>query len=311
MAAPKEISKARCGDGALRRYEHVSPTLGGVTMKYSVYVPDGESSEKFPVVFWLSGLTCTDENFSQKAGAFPTAAKLRLILVLPDTSPRGEDVPDDAAWDFGQGAGFYLNATTEKFKKHYNMLDYVTKELHDLVMANQPVLPGKVSIMGHSMGGHGALTIALKNPGKYCSVSAFAPIANPSQVPWGQKAFSQYLGDDKSAWNEYDTVELLKKYEGPPVRILVDQGTADSFLKDQLKPESLQAVCEEKGVICNLRMREGHGHSYDFISTYIQDHLQYHASNLTGMLRWCPDQLPTASVYSQAAGRCRRPRARR
>jgi len=319
MAGPlKELSSVRCFEGMLRRYEHESSTLGGLAMKFAVYIPDAQAqdaasaakkprteSEKFPAVFWLSGLTCTDENFAQKAGAFETACALRLVLVLPDTSPRGEGVPDEEpkTYDFGQGAGFYLNATTDKYRQHYNMLDYVTKELHDLVLAHMPIIAGKVSIMGHSMGGHGALTIALKNPGKYRSVSAFAPICNPTDAPWGKKALPLYLGDDEAAWKEYDTVELLKKYEGPPVRLLVDQGTSDNFLKEQLKPEALKAVCEEKGVVLNLRMREGHDHSYFFISTYIKDHLQFHASQLTGMLRWCPDSLPSASAYSEGSGK--------
>jgi len=302
----KEISSVRCFDGNLKRFEHVSPTLGGVTMKFAVYTPDAAATAKLPVVFWLSGLTCTDENFSQKAGAFEAASQLRLVLVMPDTSPRGDDVPDEEpkTYDFGAGAGFYLNATTDKYKKHYNMYDYVTKELRDIILKDFPVLPDKVGITGHSMGGHGALTIALKNPGLYKSVSAFAPIVNPTKVPWGQKALPLYLGDDKETWKAYDTVELVKKYEGPPQRFLVDQGSADNFLSEQLKPETLEKACAEKGIMLTLRMREGHDHSYFFISTYIKDHLQYHASQLTGLLRWCPDAgtAPSPSVYSDPAG---------
>jgi len=305
MAELKEISAVRVCDGVLKRYEHVSSVLGGVTMKFAVYTPPGVEGQRFPAVYWLSGLTCTDENFSQKAGAFGAATKLGLVLILPDTSPRGDGVPDEEekSYDFGVGAGFYLNATSEKYKTHYNMLDYITKELPVIVQSNMPVIPEKVSIMGHSMGGHGALTIALKNPGVFCSVSAFAPIANPTQCPWGQKAFPLYLGPDVESWKAYDTVELIKTYSGPHLRMLVDQGTGDNFLKDQLKPEALQAACDEKGINLCLRLQEGYDHSYYFMSTFIEDHLRYHASHLTGVLRWCPDAglLPSPAVYSNAS----------
>jgi S-(hydroxymethyl)glutathione dehydrogenase / alcohol dehydrogenase len=302
IAMAKEISSVRVFGGSLKRYEHTSPVLGGCTMKFAAFIPETQDGRKLPVAYWLSGLTCNDENFSQKAGAFETAASLGIVIVLPDTSPRGDDVPDEEphVWDFGHGAGFYLNATTEKYKKHYNMLDYITKELPSLVKDLLPILPEKASIFGHSMGGHGALTIALKNPGMFRSVSAFAPICNPIDSPWGKKAFPLYLGPDEESWKEYDTVELLRKYSGPPLRLLVDQGTADSFLKEQLKPEALQKVCDEKGVALTLRMQEGYDHGYFFITTFVQDHLKYHASHLTGVLSWCPDAglLPSASVYS-------------
>merc|ERR1719291_1441497 len=233
-----------------------------------------------------------------------TAAALGLLLVMPDTSPRGDDVPDEdpKAYDFGAGAGFYLNATTDKYKKHYNMLDYVTKELPSLVKDALPVLPDRFGIMGHSMGGHGALTIALRNPGAYRSVSAFAPIVNPTEAPWGKKAFPLYLGDNQETWKEYDAVELIKKYSGPPVRLLVDQGTSDNFLKEQLKPWALKAACDEKGIALTLRMQEGYDHSYYFISTFIKDHLEFHASQLTGKLRWCPSpgQVPGAPAPAAA-----------
>lgn len=297
----KEVESKRIFGGFLKRFEHTSNVLGGCTMKFAAYIPEAAAERKLPVVYWLSGLTCTDQNFSEKAGAFEAANNLGLILVLPDTSPRGEGVPDEDphAYDFGLGAGFYLNATTDKYKKHYNMLDYVTKELPEIVTGGLlPCDPTKASIMGHSMGGHGALTIALKNPGKYKSVSAFAPIGNPTEAPWGKKAFPLYLGSDAETYKEYDTVELLKKYAGPPIRVLVDQGTSDNFLKEQLMPENLQKACDEKGIALYLRMQEGYDHSYYFISTFIQDHLKYHASMLTGVLRWCPDSLPSASVYS-------------
>jgi S-(hydroxymethyl)glutathione dehydrogenase/alcohol dehydrogenase len=295
------VSSVRCFRGYLKRFEHVSDTLGGCKMKFAAYVPDGDASTKFATIFWLSGLTCTDENFSQKAGAFEAAADLGLLLIMPDTSPRGDDVPDEdpKTYDFGIGAGFYLNATSDKYKKHYNMLDYVTKELPELVNSELPAKPGSVGIMGHSMGGHGALTIALKNPGAYKSVSAFAPITNPTQCPWGKKALPLYLGADQATWKEYDTVELVKKYEGPPLRLLVDQGTADNFLKEQLKPEALKTACDEKGMALFLRMQEGYDHSYYFIQSFIQDHLRFHAAHLSGLIRWCPDagMLPSPSVF--------------
>eukprot|EP00928_Gymnodinium_smaydae_P001837 TRINITY_DN1065_c0_g1_i1.p1 TRINITY_DN1065_c0_g1~~TRINITY_DN1065_c0_g1_i1.p1 ORF type:complete len:702 (+),score=165.32 TRINITY_DN1065_c0_g1_i1:144-2108(+) len=277
-------------------------------MVFAVFVPKGEAGRKFPLVYWLSGLTCTDENFSQKAGAFGAAARCGLALVLPDTSPRGDDVPDEEpkVYDFGKGAGFYLNATTDKYKKHYNMYDYITKELPSVLQSLSAPLSldvENVSICGHSMGGHGAMTIALKNPGKYKSVSAFAPICHPTDCPWGKKAFPLYLGNDEKAWKEYDTVELIKAYTGAPIRFLVDQGTADNFLTEQLKPETLEAACAEKGFPLTLRRREGFDHSYYFISSFIEDHLKYHASHLTGVLRWCPDagMVPVPSVYSGPA----------
>jgi len=276
-------------------------------MRFTVFVPkEGLEGTPLPVVYWLSGLTCTDENFTQKGGAFQTAAELGLILVIPDTSPRGDGVPDEdpKSYDFGVGAGFYLNATEEKYSVHYNMLDYITKELPALVSAAFAILPGKASIMGHSMGGHGALTIALKNPGMYRSVSAFAPITNPTQVPWGQKAFPIYLGADEAKWKEYDTVELVKGYDGPTMRLLVDQGSADDFLEEQLRPQALEAACESKGLPLTLRMQEGYDHSYFFMSTFMSDHLHYHASNLTGVLSWCPPpgKLLSPSVYSSPGG---------
>lgn len=274
-------------------------------MRFTVFVPErGLRGDALPVVFWLSGLTCTDENFAQKAGAFESACELGLILVMPDTSPRGEGVPDEdpKEYDFGVGAGFYLNATAEKYKTHYNMLDYITKELPEMVSQVCKTLPGRASIMGHSMGGHGALTIALKNPGVYKSVSAFAPITNPINAPWGQKAFPLYLGADESKWKEYDTVELVKAYSGPPVRLLVDQGSADSFLEQQLRPDALKTACDDKGMPLTLRMQEGYDHSYYFIQTFIKDHLHFHASHLCGMLSWTsPTAMkPAASVYSSA-----------
>lgn len=302
MAGAKEISAVRCFGGTLKRFEHTSEALGGCTMKFAAYIPEGAADKKFPVVLWLSGLTCTDENFSQKAGAFEAANSLQLVLVMPDTSPRGDDVPDEEpkTYDFGKGAGFYLNATTDKYKTHYNMLNYISKELPGLMRSSLPIVPDRMGIMGHSMGGHGALTMALKSAGVYRSVSAFAPITNPTDAPWGKKAFPLYLGDDEEAWKAFDTVELVRRYNGPPIRLLVDQGTADGFLNDQLKPWALKSVCEERGINLTLRMQEGYDHSYYFISTFIKDHLDFHASHLTGLLRWCPDAgiVPAPSVYA-------------
>jgi len=298
----EEIAKIKVAGGYVQRFKHTSAVCGGCSMTFAVFVPEGEEGRKYPVVYWLSGLTCTDENFSQKAGAFQAAAENGLVLILPDTSPRGEGVPDEDphTYDFGVGAGFYLNATTEKYKKHYNMLDYITKELPALLKGSTlPIIADKASIFGHSMGGHGALTIALKNPGMYKSVSAFAPICHPIECPWGQKALPLYLGDDKESWKQYDAVELIKGYSGPPMRLLVDQGTKDNFLpQNQLQPETLKAACEEKGIALTLRMQEGYDHSYYFMNAFVGDHLKYHASYLTGQLSWLPPTVPSASVYS-------------
>lgn len=303
MAPPEllEIAKHRCFKGTLYRFEHISPVLGDCTMKLSTFVPSGKG--KFPGVIWLSGLTCTDESLAQRASsALEFAQELQLILIMPDTSPRGEGVPDEdpKAFDVGIGASFYVNATTEKYKKHYQMLDYITQELPSMVAAKLPLLQSRLGIMGHSMGGHGALVAALRYPELYRSVSAFAPIVHPTESPWGQKAFSLYLGEDHKAWAAYDTLELLKRYKGPPKRLLVDQGLADPFLSEQLKPGLLKALCDEKGLALTLRNQQDYDHSYYFISSFIQDHLKYHASFLTGVLKWCPDpEHPlAASVYS-------------
>ncbi|CAL1172499.1 unnamed protein product [Cladocopium goreaui] len=303
MAPPEllEIAEHRCFKGTLYRFEHISPVLGDCTMKLSTFVPSGKG--KFPGVIWLSGLTGTDESLAQRASsALEVAQELQLILIMPDTSPRGEGVPDEdpKAFDFGVGASFYVNATTQKYKKHYQMLDYITQELPSMVAAKLPLLQHRLGIMGHSMGGHGALVAALRYPELYRSVSAFSPIVHPTESPWGQKAFSLYLGEDPESWRQYDTLELLKQYKGPPKRLLVDQGLADPFLSEQLKPGLLKALCDEKGLALTLRNQQDYDHSYYFISSFIQDHLQYHASFLTGVLRWCPDaDHPLApSVYS-------------
>jgi len=274
-------STTRVAQGWLKRVQHTSSTLGGIPSVFAIYQPDVCTFRKLPVVYWLSGLTCTDENFSQKAGAFQAACDHQVVLVMPDTSPRGDGVPDEdpKVYDFGVGAGFYLNAITEKYKKHYNMYDYVVKELPDLVESSFDVAPLR-SISGHSMGGHGALTIALKNPDRYTSVSAFAPICNPTNVPWGTKALSLYLGDAKEAWKQYDACELIRNYKGKDLHILCDQGTADNFLcgdVNQLQPLAFIAAAQEAKVPVTFRMQAGFDHSYYFMSTFIGEHIAHHA----------------------------------
>lgn len=250
-------------------------------MVFAVYLPpQAEQGEKLPVLYWLSGLTCTDENFMQKAGAQRLAAELGLVIVAPDTSPRGDSVPDDpdGAWDFGLGAGFYLNATEEPWAQHYRMYDYVVDELPALIEANFPVSDRR-GISGHSMGGHGALVCALKNPGRYRSLSAFAPISNPMACPWGEKAFSRYLGADRSRWRAWDACTLLAEAK-ERLPLLVDQGDRDDFMHGQLKPDALQAAADAAGHPLRLRIQPGYDHSYYFIASFIDDHLRHHAEAL-------------------------------
>jgi len=276
----ENISCQKSFGGWHKRYRHRSSSLN-CDMAFAVYLPpQAEQGEKLPVLYWLSGLTCTDENFMQKAGAHRLAAELGLIIVAPDTSPRGEDVPDDpaAAYDFGLGAGFYLNATREPWVRHYRMYDYVTDELPALIEANFPVSERR-GISGHSMGGHGALVCALKNPGRYQSLSAFAPIANPANCPWGEKAFSGYLGEDRSRWREWDACALIAQAE-EKLPILVDQGDRDDFMASQLKPEALEAAAKAAQHPLTLRIQPGYDHSYYFIASFIDDHLRHHAKVL-------------------------------
>jgi len=250
-------------------------------MQFSVFLPpQAVAGQQVPVAYWLSGLTCTDQNFATKAGAQRVAAELGIAIVMPDTSPRGDAVPDDAdkAYDFGLGAGFYVDATQAPWSAHYKMYSYIVQELPALVEAQLPVST-KRAIFGHSMGGHGALTIALNNPGRYTSVSAFSPIVNPVQCPWGQKALSKYLGDDQAGWKHYDTVELIRA-GASQLPMLVDQGLADNFLKSQLKTELLEAALQETGYRAEVRYHAGYDHSYYFIATFIEDHLQFHAKYL-------------------------------
>jgi len=259
-------------------YSHASTALS-CDMNFAVYLPEGNGP--FPVLYWLSGLTCTEENFITKAGAQRVASELGLVIVAPDTSPRGEGVPDDpeGAYDFGLGAGFYLNATQEPWSKHYKMYDYITQELPALIAKEFPVDAGRAGVFGHSMGGHGAMTIHLKNPDKFKTCSAFSPIVAPSQVPWGKKAFSNYLGSDESAWAEYDATALVAK-GASKAEILIDQGAADNFLVEQLKPQLFANAASDTGQAYVLRMQNGYDHSYYFIASFIEDHLRWHAERL-------------------------------
>ena len=261
-------------------YKHAS-TATDTEMTFSVFVPPHADGTRLPVVWYLSGLTCTHANVTEKGEFREVCARLGLVLVAPDTSPRGEAVPDDptGAYDFGLGAGFYVDATEEPFASNYRMWTYVTAELPALVESSFPVDLTRQAIMGHSMGGHGALTIGLRHPDRFRSVSAFSPIVAPSQVPWGQKAFEGYLGADRAAWRKHDAVALID--DGARIRdILVDQGTADPFLAEQLRPQLLERACAEAGIALTLRMQPGYDHSYYFISTFMADHLRWHAARL-------------------------------
>ena len=249
-------------------------------MKFSAYLPPQAASGRVPVLYFLSGLTCTEETFCIKSHAQRSAAELGMMLISPDTSPREPRIPGDADhWDFGYSAGFYLDATQAPWSQNYRMYSYVTREMPEIVAAHLPARPGATGIFGHSMGGHGALTLALRNPSLYRSVSAFSPIAAPSQSPWGQKAFSNYLGADQQAWRDYDATELVarKAYPGP---ILIDQGSADQYLAAELLPEKFAAAAAKSGQQLNLRMQPGYDHGYYFIQTFMADHLRHHAELL-------------------------------
>lgn len=259
-------------------YQHDSISLG-CSVKLGVYLPPQVKDGKVPVLYWLSGLTCTEQNFITKAAAQRFAAEHGIILVAPDTSPRGAGVADDAAYDLGQGAGFYVNVTQEPWAAHFRMYDYVVEELPALIESTFPANDRR-AIFGHSMGGHGALVIALRNPGRYRSVSAFSPIVAPSQVPWGQKAFTAYLGDDREAWKQYDAVELIKT-ASERLPLLVEQGLGDEFLQEQLRPNLLQAACDASGHPLILNQRPGYDHSYYFMSSFIGSHIAHHAAALS------------------------------
>lgn len=273
------ISEQICFGGTQGVYKHTSQQLD-CEMKFAVFTPP-DVSEPRPVVFWLSGLTCTEENFTVKAGAQRVAAELGLVVVAPDTSPRGVNLPgEDDAYDFGSGAGFYVDATEAPWSAHYKMYSYITGELSALIFKHFPARADRQGIMGHSMGGHGALTIGLKNAETYRSVSAFSPIVAPSQVPWGEKALGGYLGADRAAWADYDATALINAGYRHPGTILIDQGDADNFLKEQLRPEMFVDACAAAGQAVNLRLQPGYDHSYFFIATFIEDHLRHHAAAL-------------------------------
>lgn len=276
------VEEHRCFDGVQRIYRHDSQTIG-LPMRFSVFLPKEASSRKVPALFYLAGLTCTEETFPIKAGAQRYAAEHGIALIAPDTSPRGADIPGEKdAWDFGVGAGFYVDATREPWAPRYRMYSYVTQELRKTVIAELTVREDRIGIFGHSMGGHGALVLALRNPDLYRSVSAFAPIAAPSQCPWGVKAFSGYLGDDREAWKQYDASELIKgdaaaRFEGG---ILIDQGLADQFLAEQLYPEVFERNARDARHKVTVRRHERYDHGYFFISTFVGEHIAHHACTL-------------------------------
>ncbi len=279
MSELATISEQKCFEGLQGVYSHASEACG-VDMRFALFQPPRAlAGEKLPVVTYLSGLTCTEENVTVKAGAQRVAAELGLLLVCPDTSPRGPEVADDESYDLGSGAGFYLNASEAPWSAHYKMYDYVTRDLAAAVAANFPADTARQGIFGHSMGGHGALTIHLKNPEVYRSVSAFAPIAAPMRCPWGRKAFTAYLGADEETWRDYDTTELVRRRPSE-AKFLIDQGAADPFLEEQLRPDLLVEACEASGQHFELRMQPGYDHSYFFIQTFVEDHLRHHAAAL-------------------------------
>jgi S-formylglutathione hydrolase len=274
------LSEHACFGGVQRFYQHPSSAIG-LPMRFSVYLPPGAEGKRLPVLFYLAGLTCTEETFMVKAGAQRVAADLGLILVAPDTSPRGAGVPGETdSWDFGAGAGFYVDATEEPWARHYRMYSYIL-ELRELVIDHLPVDPNRCGIFGHSMGGHGALVLALRNPDLFHSVSAFAPIAAPSRSPWGEKAFAGYLGNEREAWRAYDATELMLVMKTPfPNGILIDQGLTDKFLADQLNPDAFEQACQQADQPLELRYHPGYDHGYYFISTFMEQHLRLHRRHL-------------------------------
>jgi len=276
----EEISSNKMFGGVQKHFQHPAESVK-CQMRFAIYLPECASeSSPVPVLYWLSGLTCTDENFVQKSGAQRIAEALGIAIVCPDTSPRGDNVADDEnqSYDLGLGAGFYVNATEKPWSEHYKMYDYIVYELPKFIEENFPV-SNKKSISGHSMGGHGALTIALKNPDKYCSVSAFSPIANPVNCPWGQKAFNAYLGSDEQLWQQHDASVLMAASK-QHLPALVDQGLADNFLEEQLHPESLISAASENNYPLTLNQHDGYDHSYFFIASFIESHLRFHAKHL-------------------------------
>ena len=276
----EQLSASRSFGGTQAFYRHDSAETG-TAMRFGAYLPPAAERGKVPVVWCLAGLTCTEENFAIKAGAQRIASELGLMLITPDTSPRGEGVPDDpeGAYDLGLGAGFYLDAVQAPWAKAYRMRSYIEHELPVLVAAELPADLGRQSILGHSMGGHGALTIGLRNPGRFRAISAFAPIVSPMNCPWGQKALGAYLGPDQASWRAYDACALIEDGARAP-ELLMDQGEADAFLQTQLKPELLEAACAKAGIALTLRRQAGYDHSYYFISSFIEDQLRWHAARL-------------------------------
>jgi S-formylglutathione hydrolase len=275
----ERVGAARCFDGSVEFWRHRSKATA-TQMEFSVFIPPQAKSERVPILYWLSGLTCTAENFTTKAGAQRWAAEHGLMLVAPDTSPRGAGIPGEADdYDLGLGAGFYVNATTPGWSDHYRMYDYVVDELPELVKQHFPAAPDREAIFGHSMGGHGALVCALRNPGRYRSVSAFAPICAPCECPWGQKAFGAYLGADRETWAAYDASRLVEK-ASERLPLLIDQGSDDNFLAEQLLPERLEAACAAADHPLELRRQVGYDHSYYFIATFVGDHIAHHARAL-------------------------------
>jgi len=268
--------------GMVEFYSHLS-TSTQTEMRFSVFLPPEAKARKVPALYWLSGLTCTEENFMAKSGGQRLAAQTGLMVVCPDTSPRNTGIPDEAKdWDFGTAAGFYLNARQEPWAKYFRMEDYCIKELPALIEANFPALPHKRGVSGHSMGGHGALVLSLRHPDHFQSVSAFSPIAAPSECPWGQKAFRNYLGDDVSVWHEHDASRLVKKATKRPL-FLIDQGSSDKFLVEQLKPEILVEACRAADYPIDFRLREGYDHSYYFVASFLEEHFAHHSQILNGL----------------------------
>ena len=282
MHAMELVSEHRCFSGRLGYFRHAAESTR-CDMRFSLYLPPQAEQGPVPLLWWLSGLTCSEENFTTKAGAYRDAAELGLAIIAPDTSPRGDEVPDDPAADLGQAAGFYVDATQPPWNAHYRMASYIADELPQLVLKSFPLRADAQGICGHSMGGHGALTLALRHPQTYQSVSAMAPIVAPSEVPWGRKALTAYLGDDESAWAPYDATRLMRDTgPGEWSSILIDQGGADPFLADQLRPELFAEACKDAGQPMELRYQPGYDHGYFFVATFIGDHLRHHARLLSG-----------------------------
>ena len=276
----EQVSTVRSHGGQQGVYRHLS-SLTGTEMVFAAYIPDHEPGQRLPVLWYLSGLTCTHANVTEKGEYRAACAQHGIIFIAPDTSPRGDGVPDDEAYDFGMGAGFYVDAVRPPWDRHYRMRSYIECELTDLVAANFPADMARQGITGHSMGGHGALTVALRNPGRFRSVSAFAPIVSPMNCPWGEKALDGYLGPDRTTWREYDACALIEDGARAP-DLLVDQGTSDGFLAEQLKTELLVQACDRAGQPAQIRMQPGYDHSYYFISTFMAEHIGWHAARLKG-----------------------------